>query len=119
MALSNSIRKVTEGIDGEQTPLLRENARGEEQDDQSEETLIGRERGLTSEDEDSPNQNVGTLRGVLIALSLWGLIFLQAANMSGITTTQSKIAEDLDAFGATSWFTSSYLVYTLMHERNS
>lgn len=33
-----------------------------------------------------------------------------AANMSGITTTQSKIAEDLDAFAAATWFTSAYLV---------
>ena len=33
-----------------------------------------------------------------------------AANMSGITTTQSKIAEDLDAFATASWFTSAYLV---------
>ncbi len=33
-----------------------------------------------------------------------------AANMSGITTTQSKIAEDLDAFDSASWFTSAYLV---------
>jgi MFS family permease len=30
--------------------------------------------------------------------------------MSGITTTQSKIAEDLDAFAAASWFTSTYLI---------
>jgi MFS family permease len=30
--------------------------------------------------------------------------------MSGITTTQSKIAEDLDAFANASWFTSTYLI---------
>ena len=30
--------------------------------------------------------------------------------MSGITTTQSKIAEDLDAYAMASWFTSSYLI---------
>lgn len=33
-----------------------------------------------------------------------------ASNMSGITTTQSKIAEDLDAFDSVIWFTSTYLV---------
>jgi hypothetical protein len=33
--------------------------------------------------------------------------------MSGITTTQSKIAEDLDAFASASWFTSAYLVSLL------
>lgn len=33
-----------------------------------------------------------------------------ASNMSGITTTQSKIAEDLDAFAEAIWFASVYLV---------
>jgi len=33
-----------------------------------------------------------------------------AANMSGLTTTQSKVAEDLDAYDSTTWFTSAYLV---------
>jgi MFS family permease len=33
-----------------------------------------------------------------------------ASNIAGITTTQSKIAEDLDAFAAASWFTSTYLI---------
>lgn len=33
-----------------------------------------------------------------------------ASNMSGITTTQSRIAEDLDAFDSASWFTSAYLI---------
>ena len=33
-----------------------------------------------------------------------------ASNMSGLTTTQSTIAADLDAFKETSWFTSAYLV---------
>jgi MFS family permease len=33
-----------------------------------------------------------------------------ASNMSGITTTQSKIAEDLDAYAMASWFTSAYLI---------
>lgn len=30
--------------------------------------------------------------------------------MSGLTTTQSKIAEELDAYNSTTWFTSTYLV---------
>lgn len=30
--------------------------------------------------------------------------------MSGITTTQSHIADDLDAFDSASWFTSAYLI---------
>jgi hypothetical protein len=44
-------------------------------------------------------------------------VFLAASNMSLVTTTQSKIAEDLDAFAAASWFTSAYMVS--MHERSS
>lgn len=33
-----------------------------------------------------------------------------ATNISLLTTTQSVIAEELDAFEKTSWFTSAYLV---------
>lgn len=95
---------------GEESPLLGEQ-RNIKVDDASSETLTG--SGADEEellDPDRANQQVGKGRGFLIVLSLWGLIFLQAANMSGITTTQSKIAEDLDAFAAASWFTSSYLI---------
>lgn len=35
---------------------------------------------------------------------------ITASNMSGLSTTQSKIAEDLDSFAEASWFTSTYLV---------
>jgi predicted MFS family arabinose efflux permease len=38
------------------------------------------------------------------------LIFLQAVNISVLTTTQSAIAADLDAFEKTTWLTSSYLI---------
>jgi hypothetical protein len=44
-------------------------------------------------------------------------VFIAASNMSLVTTTQSKIAEDLDAFAAASWFTSAYMVST--HESSS
>lgn len=37
-----------------------------------------------------------------------------ASNMSVITTTQSDIAADLDAFASANWFTSAYLVFFLM-----
>ncbi|RFU25288.1 hypothetical protein B7463_g11051, partial [Scytalidium lignicola] len=77
------------------------------------------------------NQQVSGLRGLLIALSLWGLIFLQGefilsplrcldilwksgmtSNISMITTTQSDITADLDAFASANWFTSAYLIAT-------
>ncbi|TAQ87369.1 hypothetical protein B7494_g4305 [Chlorociboria aeruginascens] len=105
---------------GERSPLLasRESGDGHEA---SEETLNGdgdlnreEDQGLVGEDADKANQHVGKRRGVLIILTVWGLIFLQAANMSGISTIQSKIASDLDAFATASWFTSSYLTSTII-----
>lgn len=77
---------------------------------------------------------LGPLRVSAVACSLWLLIFLQceflpalffllwmtrcadepgasaASNMSGITMIQGSIAEDLDAYEATMWFTSGYLI---------
>jgi len=38
------------------------------------------------------------------------LTFTTATNISILTTTQSSIAADLDAFETASWFTSSYLI---------
>lgn len=58
----------------------------------------------------SPNQTISVIRGTLCTIALGGLIFLQATNISLLTTTQSAIAYDLDAFEKTSWFTSSYLI---------
>lgn len=37
-------------------------------------------------------------------------MFLQATNISMLTTTQSAIASELDAFERTTWFTSAYLI---------
>jgi MFS family permease len=56
------------------------------------------------------SQSITTLRTVFSALALGGLIFLQSTNISILTTTQSAIAGDLDAFEKTSWFTSAYLI---------
>ncbi|KAH6722540.1 major facilitator superfamily domain-containing protein [Leptodontidium sp. MPI-SDFR-AT-0119] len=98
---------------GEETPLLREQARSLDGGDGSSETLTDAQRRGDEEDlvdSDKANQQVGRLRGSLIIFSLYGLIFLQASNMSGITTTQSKIAEDLDAFAEAIWFASVYLI---------
>ncbi|KAK3327145.1 major facilitator superfamily domain-containing protein [Cercophora scortea] len=55
-------------------------------------------------------ERISRARGVCIILSMWALIFLQASNMSGISTTQSTIAADLDAYEHAMWFTSSYLI---------
>ncbi|KAK3681467.1 major facilitator superfamily domain-containing protein [Podospora appendiculata] len=55
-------------------------------------------------------ERISRARGVCIILSMWALIFLQASNMSGISTTQSIIAADLNAYEHAMWFTSSYLI---------
>ncbi|KAG4434665.1 hypothetical protein IFR05_009840 [Cadophora sp. M221] len=111
MAIRN--REGTTGRVGEETPLLREQTGSVDGDDGSSETLTDAQRRGDEEDlvdSDKANQQVGRLRGSLIIFSLYGLIFLQASNMSGITTTQSKIAEDLDAFAEAIWFASVYLI---------
>ncbi|KAK4179880.1 putative vacuolar basic amino acid transporter 1 [Triangularia setosa] len=61
-----------------------------------------------SDDDEHPP--LGWKRGTAIILSMWALIFLQAANMSGISTTQSSIAADLDSYQHAMWFTSSYMI---------
>ncbi|PMD44375.1 MFS general substrate transporter [Hyaloscypha variabilis F] len=96
----------------EQTPLLIDERRSIERDDGSSDTLTDSRRRdeELAEDEDKANQHVGRVRGLLIMLTLCGLMFLQASNLSLVTTTQSKIAEDLDAFALASWFTSAYMI---------
>lgn len=61
----------------EETPLLREWSREASGDDGSEETLAenGDEEELLNPDR--ANQHVGSGRGFLIIVSVWGLIFLQ------------------------------------------
>jgi hypothetical protein len=72
---------------------------------------------------DSALQATSILRRAFIAAAIGTLVFLQgsvtrlrkytnpiASNISLITTTQSMIANDLNAFDEASWFTSAYLV---------
>ncbi|KIW01939.1 uncharacterized protein PV09_06778 [Verruconis gallopava] len=49
-------------------------------------------------------------RAILIVLSMAVLLFLQASNISLLTTVQGVIAEDLNAYDSTTWFMSSYLL---------
>ncbi|KAL2196122.1 major facilitator superfamily domain-containing protein [Corynascus similis CBS 632.67] len=58
----------------------------------------------------APEQSLGWKRTTCIVFSMWALIFLQASNMSGISTTQSTIAADLDAYESAMWFTSAYMI---------
>lgn len=57
-----------------------------------------------------PNQSIGVVRGLLCTLALGFLVFLQATNISMLTTTQSNIASEFDAFERATWFTSAYLI---------
>lgn len=83
-------------------------------DAQSDGTLNGdsnvSQKAIENDGHTTANQTMTTTRGVLCTVALGCLIFLQATNISLITTTQSEIAKELDAFDKTSWFTSSYLI---------
>lgn len=61
-------------------------------------------------DRDVANQSISFIRGLCCTFALGCLIFLQATNISMITTTQTAIAEDLECFEKTSWLTSAYLI---------
>ncbi|OAP64614.1 hypothetical protein AYL99_00586 [Fonsecaea erecta] len=54
--------------------------------------------------------DLSVLRGFLICLSVWVLIFILTNNVSLITTIQSPIATDLGVSSEVSWFTSAYLI---------
>ncbi|MCJ1360604.1 MAG: hypothetical protein MMC33_010612 [Icmadophila ericetorum] len=81
---------------GEQSPLLPP---------PSEPSLDG-----VDHDHNASNQSVTPIRAFCIIASLGTLIFLQACNISGLTTAQSAIAESLDAYSETTWFVSAYLI---------
>ncbi len=63
----------------EATPLLIDEPRSIDQDDDSSDTLTDSRRRDDEdvEDEDKANQHVGRARGLFIMLSLCGLMFLQ------------------------------------------
>ncbi|KAK4229652.1 major facilitator superfamily domain-containing protein [Podospora fimiseda] len=67
-------------------------------------------RSAAVSDSDDEQPPLGWKRGTCIIFSMWVLIFLQASNMSGISTTQSTIATDLNAYEYAMWFTSSYMI---------
>ena len=64
-----------------------------------------------TEADDSPSiSHLSTARGILIIVSLFTLIFILTCNISLLTTIQSPIANELEAFESVSWFTSAYLI---------
>lgn len=56
------------------------------------------------------SQALSRVRGILVFIALGILVFTVATNMSLLTTTQSAIADELNSFETTSWFTSAFLI---------
>ena len=65
---------------------------------------------LTEADSSPSIPHLSTTRGILIIASLFTLIFVLTCNISLLTTIQSPIASELEAFESVSWFTSAYLI---------
>ncbi|RAL03136.1 putative MFS multidrug transporter [Aspergillus ibericus CBS 121593] len=85
-------------------------AADEHQESVSEETtpLLG--TTPAGDGEDSPRVRVTRLRGSAIVAAMGLLLFIMTTNMSMMTTAQSDIAADLDAFSETTWFNSAFLI---------
>ncbi|EAW21110.1 putative MFS multidrug transporter [Aspergillus fischeri NRRL 181] len=66
------------------------------------------EHPLTDHDETQISPSL--LRGTVITITVGLLLFIQTTNISMLTTAQSDIAEDFDAFSETTWFSSAYLI---------
>ena len=100
-----------DGLSTETTPLIRSEAASSGSTirdvSPSSKSSINSAGKLTSEEQ---QQSLGWKRVACITLSMWALMFLQASNMSGISTIQSTIAADLDAYESAMWFTSSFLI---------
>lgn len=103
----------------EETPLLAESGIGET-------TASAGQNGYEDEDDVAPTPIAGK-RAVVVAFAVVCLLFIQgmitesgrlphgtnsfaATNITSVSTTQSDIAADLDAFSNTPWLTSSYMV---------
>lgn len=99
----------------QEEPLLQDDRREFNDDDDDDEGDDGFQ-GPSSDSHDksltvtNSSYDIGTVRGTLIILSLWGLIFCAAVNMSVMVTIQSAVAEDLNAFENANWFTSVYMI---------
>lgn len=59
---------------------------------------------------DGNNVPISFSRGFTIVVTMGLLLFIQTTNMSMMTTAQSDIAADLDAFSETTWFNSAFLI---------
>jgi MFS family permease len=117
-AISSASAQDNVPVSTEQTPLLRP----------AHETSIGDRNAsisfaandlhaaveLPSEDHEndgnSTRKSLSATRIAACAVGIGSMVLLQTFNISLLTTTQSAVAEALDAFDLTTWFTSSYLI---------
>ncbi|QIW97089.1 hypothetical protein AMS68_002607 [Peltaster fructicola] len=65
---------------------------------------------LDGESNEAGGPKLSTLRLAVATAALASLIFLQATGISLLSTIQTAIADDLQAYDSTTWFTSSYLI---------
>ncbi|KAL2424504.1 hypothetical protein ABEF95_005333 [Exophiala dermatitidis] len=94
----------------EQTPLLSSASASSSNVPVSDEESPSEEPNGQPIQSPAGNQKLSFVRGTLICLSVWILIFILTSNVSLITTVQSPIAIDLRASTEVSWFTSTYLI---------
>lgn len=73
-------------------------------------TIADESASSASENDASDQSKISTHRGVMLGACIAVLIFILTINFSLMTTIQSSIAVDLDAFQSASWFTSTYFV---------
>ncbi|KAF1954481.1 MFS general substrate transporter [Byssothecium circinans] len=93
----------------EQTPLLQHQYQ-DPQDSSSRTTSTASVPDEERNESKAESRKISRSRGAVIVGSIGMMIFLQATNISILTTTQSSIAADLDAFEQAVWFTSAYLI---------
>ncbi|KAL4784783.1 major facilitator superfamily domain-containing protein [Aspergillus varians] len=82
-------------------------------DPEAEATLDDEQSPLLRRDSHGPataSVPLSRRRAVVILAAMGTLIFIQAFNMSMMTTAQSQIATDLDAFDDTTWFNSAFMI---------
>ena len=109
MSGSNNLENGHAKSPSEQTPLLPQIPAPPTTADASLEAELDRNHNRKS-DHTEANQTISLLRAAVCTLALGFLVFLQATNISMLTTTQSAIASELDAFEKTTWLTSAYLI---------
>lgn len=107
MSVPKPVENGLHNSPSERTPLLHQNP--------ATPTTTSTSQEIHPDQNDEPDhtqasQTITLLRAILSTLALGSLVFLQATNISMLTTTQSAIASELDAFEKTTWFTSAYLI---------